>query len=316
VILGRIDPDNFAGGRIPLDAVQASKAIGSRIGGAFGMSDALAAYGISEIVDENMANAARVHAVERGKAVADYTLIAFGGAAPLHVSRLAEKLGISRIIVPPNAGVGSAIGFLRAPVAFEVVRSRYMRLANLDLGAANTLLREMREEARDVVIPGAGGAALVERRFAFMRYVGQGHEIVVPLPDGDLTDKDAALLRTEFEREYTGLFSRTIPNAEIEILTWTLSLATQASTAALRSAAKHNGEARASGLRRIYDAERDLMPEIPVYLRAELMPGARLAGPAIIAEDETTTFVSPSFDAFVNAQFCIVLDRKNRKATP
>jgi N-methylhydantoinase A len=138
----------------------------------------------------------------------------------------------------------------------------------------------------------------------------------VPLPDGDLTDKDAALLRTEFEREYTGLFSRTIPNAEIEILTWTLSLATQASTAALRSAAKHNGEARASGLRRIYDAERDLMPEIPVYLRAELMPGARLAGPAIIAEDETTTFVSPSFDAFVNAQFCIVLDRKNRKATP
>ncbi len=311
VILGRINPINFAGGRIPLDAGKASSAVGARIGKAFGMSDSLAAYGISEIVDENMANAARVHAVERGKAVADYTLIAFGGAAPLHVARLAEKLGISRIIVPPNAGVGSAVGFLRAPIAFEVVRSRYMRLANLDLDAANSLLHKMRKEAQDVVASGAGGAALAERRFAFMRYVGQGHEIVVPLPDRDLVGHDLVGLRADFEREYTALFSRTIPNAEIEILTWTLSLGTEAATASTAPTAKGNGDAQSSGLRRVYDPERDHMPEVPVYLRAQLAPGSHIVGPAIIAEDETTTFVSTSFDASVNTRGCIVLDRKN-----
>ncbi|MFI4994286.1 MAG: hydantoinase/oxoprolinase family protein [Hyphomicrobiales bacterium] len=311
VILGRIDPTNFAGGRIPLDASKACGAIHAEIGEAFDMSDHLAAYGICEIVDENMANAARVHAVERGKAVADYTLSAFGGAAPLHAARLAETLASSKIIVPPNAGVGSAIGFLRAPIAFEVVRSRYMRLADLDLDGANALLHDMRKEALDVVVSGAGGAALTEKRSAFMRYIGQGHEIVVPLPGRDLAEEDSTILRNDFEREYTALFSRAIPNAEIEILTWTLSLGTQAASISTAAATAANGETRPPGLRRIYDPERDEMPEVPVYLRKELAPGIRLSGPAIIAEDETTTFVSASFNASVNAQGCIVLERKS-----
>jgi N-methylhydantoinase A len=311
VILGRIDPTNFAGGRIQLDASRASSAIGREIGEALRMSEPLAAYSISEIVDENMANAARVHAVERGKAVADYTLIAFGGAAPLHVARLAEKLGVSRAIIPPNAGVGSAIGFLRAPVAFEVVRSRYMRLAKLDLEAVNHLLHDMRTEALAVVAPGAAGAALTDRRTAFMRYVGQGHEIVVPLPDRDLSAEDMAGLRANFEREYTVLFSRAIPDAEIEILTWTLSLGTRPPTAPVAPITKGNGETRIAGLRRVYDPEHDQIPEVPSYQRAELSPGSQIVGPAIIAEDETTIIVSARFNASVSATGCIVLDRKS-----
>src|SRR5262249_28164857 len=151
------------------------------IGTRLGLSATLAGYGVAEIVDENMANAARVHSVERGKVIADHTLIAFGGAAPLHAARLAEKLGIARIIVPPNAGVGSAIGFLRAPIAFEVVRSCYMRLSAFEPATANAIIAEMSAEALEVVRAGSGSAPLVESRSAFMRYVGQGHEIVVPL---------------------------------------------------------------------------------------------------------------------------------------
>ena len=310
VVLGRIDPEGFAGGRIRLDAGKAAKAVAEHIGESFSMTEQLAAYGISEIVDENMANAARVHAVERGKAVADYTLIAFGGAAPLHVARLAEKLGIARIIVPPNAGVGSAVGFLRAPVAFEVVRSRYMRLADLDPVAANGLIAEMRAEAHDVVAPGAGGAELTETRNAFMRYVGQGHEIVVPLPPGELTAADRTRLRADFEREYTQLFARTIPNAEIEILTWTLSLGTSAEPGPALQPPIATSAATPVARRKVYDPQSGRYVDIPVYLRSTLGEGARLSGPAVVVEDETTTMVTASFDASINGAGCIVLDRK------
>src|SRR5262249_1552169 len=161
-------------------------ALQADIGRGLGLSPVLAAFGVAEIVDENMANAARVHSVERGKVIAEHSLIAFGGAAPLHAARLAENLGISPVIVPPHAGGGSAVGFLRAPIAFGVVRSRYMRLSAFDADAANAIIAEMRAEALEVVRAGAGSAPLIEPRSAFMRYVGQGHEIVVPLPARDL----------------------------------------------------------------------------------------------------------------------------------
>src|SRR5690606_11711041 len=147
-------------------------------------------YGVVEIVDENMANAARVHAVERGAEVRARTLVAFGGAAPLHAARLAEKLGIRRIIVPSGAGVGSAIGFLEAPAAFELVRSLYMRLCRFDATAANALLEAMSREATALASEAAGGRPLLEQRHAFMRYAGQGHEIPVELPGRPLTGDD------------------------------------------------------------------------------------------------------------------------------
>jgi N-methylhydantoinase A len=212
--------------------------------------------------------------------------------------------------VPPNAGVGSAVGFLRAPVAFEVVRSRYMRLADFDLAAANRLLQEMRAEALAVVEPGAAGAPLIERRFAFMRYVGQGHEIVVLVPDRDLDSNDIAGLRADFEREYTALFSRIIPNAEVEILTWTLSLGTEGAEAGI-DAPLAKGDGATSGSRGIYDPELGHTLDVPSYRRSDLVRDAILAGPAVITEDETTTFVSASFNASLNGGGCIVLDRKS-----
>src|SRR5581483_3375801 len=142
--IGKIDPARFAGGKIAVDATKAEAALAAGIGAKLsGMDWERAAVAVAEIVDENMANAARVHAVERGVAVSGRTLIAFGGAAPLHASRIAEKLGIARIIVPPDAGVGSAIGFLAAPAAYELVRSRYMRLDLFDAAAATALIEAM-----------------------------------------------------------------------------------------------------------------------------------------------------------------------------
>ena len=179
VVLGKVDPATFAGGKIPIYADKAAAALDDVIGGPLGMSTEIAAYGVGEIVDENMANAARVHAVERGVAISKRTLIAFGGAAPLHAARLAEKLAIGRVIVPAGAGVGSAIGFLRAPAAYETVRSRYMRLDRFDAAAVNALLDAMSAEATALARSAAGERPLTEARSAFMRYTGQGHEIAV-----------------------------------------------------------------------------------------------------------------------------------------
>jgi N-methylhydantoinase A len=139
----------------------------------------LVALGVSEIVDENMANAARVHAIESGKDARGRTLVAFGGAAPLRAARMAEKLGLDRVLVPSYAGVGSAVGFLRAPIAYEIVRSALPRLDRFNAGAANALFATMRAEAEPIVRRGAGAAPLIETRSAFMRYRGQGPEIAI-----------------------------------------------------------------------------------------------------------------------------------------
>ena len=224
VVLGRIDPIGFAGGSVDLAPDKAGAALEQAVGGPLGLSGPLAAFGVSEIVGENMANAARVHAIEWGKEVSARSMIAFGGAAPLHATRLAEKLDIDTVIIPAGAGVGSAIGFLRAPISYEVVRSRYMNLAAFDANAVNALIDEMSAEARAIVISGAGPDGLVEARLAYMRYHGQGHEIVVPLPVRALDNSDAATLHEAFETEYRRLYGRSVPGQQPEILSWTLSV--------------------------------------------------------------------------------------------
>ena len=184
VVLGRIDPARFAGGQVALQPGNAASAIDRVIGAALNLETHIAASGISEIVDEHMANAARVHAIENGKDMAGRALVAFGGAAPLHAARLADKLGIDTVVVPKGAGVGSAIGFLRAQITYEVVRTRYMDMRAFDPDAVNTLFAGMRAEAEAVVRLGAPDEKLVETRGAYMRYRGQGHEIMVPIPNG------------------------------------------------------------------------------------------------------------------------------------
>jgi N-methylhydantoinase A len=316
VVLGKIDPARFAGGTIHLDVESARKALDAAIGSELALSGEMAAYGVGEIVDENMANAARVHAVERGATIGEHTMIAFGGAAPLHAARLAEKLGLDRIVVPPNAGVGSAVGFLQAPVAYELIHSRYMRLDEFDPAAANALVDEMAREAHALVAPGARGQKVVETRVAYMRYVGQGHEITVPLPVRALTAGDAEALRGAFEKEYAVLFERHIPDAAIEVLSWSVTVSTEVRRPEVVTPPRRQPPPKPVGTRRFFDARLSQHVEVPVYWRNDLVPGSTITGPAIIAEDETSTFVSATFDAWLDAAGGIVLERKASTSRP
>ncbi len=224
LLLGRIDPAGFSGGRMALDREAAEAALRREVAEKLDLALPLAAFGVGEIVDENMANAARVHAIESGKDARGRTLVAFGGAAPLHAARMAEKLGLERVLVPSQAGVGSAVGFLRAPIAYEVVRSQLQRLDGFDADAANALPASMRAEAEAIVRRGEPDAALTETRSAFMRYRGQGHEIAVPVPARTYRAEDAGELLAAFEAAYRVLYSRVIPGVEVEVLSWVLLL--------------------------------------------------------------------------------------------
>ncbi len=310
LVLGRIDPHRFSGGKIALDAAGAEHAIADRVGAPLGLAADHAALGISEMVDENMANAARVHAIESGKDVRARTLIAFGGAAPLHAARVAEKLGVDRVLVPANAGVGSAVGLLRAPVAYEIVRGRLVRLSEFDAAAVNQLLSEMRAEAEAVVRRGAPTAELTEQRSSFMRYRGQGHEISVELPVCAFTDADRAPLVQRFEAAYRRLYSRSIPGVDIEILSWVVSLRAPAEGRLAAETVERPGEAAPKSHRAVFDPDRGEFVDTPIYWRADLAPGAQIRGPAVIAEDETSTVVSADFDARIDRFGYIELTRR------
>jgi N-methylhydantoinase A len=305
VVLGRIDPAHFAGGKIALDPTGALEAITEAISAPLAMPVQEAARGIAEIVDETMASAARVHAVENGKDTSDRTLIAFGGAAPLHAARLAQKLGIRRIVVPPDAGVGSALGFLGAPIAYEVVRTLLVRLDALEQATIDALFADMRTEAEAVVRLGVPQGALIEARTGFMRYRGQGHEVAVPLPDGTL---DPAALRAAFDTTYARVYGRVIPRLEVEAVTWTLSLAEPHDLPPRLAAPPEADAPKPGGACRIVETASGEVVDASLYVRATLQPGAHVAGPAVIVEDGTSTIVPGGYRAAINAGGDIVIE--------
>jgi N-methylhydantoinase A len=310
VALGRIDPATFSGGKIALDKAGAENAIRSRVGDRLDLAGEHAALGISEVVDENMASAARVHGIESGKDLRPRTLIAFGGAAPLHASRVAEKIGVSRVLIPANASVGSAVGLLRAPVAYEIVRGRLMRLSTFDPTAANRLLAEMRAEAEAIVRRGAPDAELSEQRSAFMRYRGQGHEIAVQIPVRDFIVADKSAIKDLFEEAYRRLYSRPIPGVEIEILSWVIAVGAPAEGELAVAIETKPSSPQPKSRRPVFDPASGEFLDVPIYWRPDLAPGARITGPAVIAEDDTSTVVSAAFDAQIDKFGYIELVRR------
>jgi N-methylhydantoinase A len=309
LLLGRYDSRRFAGGRFNLDASAAREALEADVGRALGLSAEMAALGVIEMVDETMANAARVHAIESGKSYAGRTLIAFGGGGPVHAYRVAEKVGITRVLIPVGAGVGSAIGFLRAPVGYEVVRSLYQRFSGFDVAAVNALLDDMAQEAERVVTQGSFGAALHQMRIAYMRYVGQGHEIAVPLPARLLTEADIPAIRAAYDVEYTRFYNRPVPGSDVEVLSYAVTVATIAEDAPGLHVQPDTHAARPVRTQTVRDTASGELAEWSVFERAALAPGAALHGPAVIAENETSTLVGPSWSARITAHGYIELLR-------
>jgi N-methylhydantoinase A len=315
VVLGRIHGPKFAAGNMTLDTAAASQAIRRDVAEPLGMDVDDGAVGIAELVDENMAAAARAHAAEFGMDLTRRELVAFGGAGPLHAARLGEKLGVDRIVVPTEAGVGSAVGFLLATVAYEVVRSRRQDLSTLDHDLVNRLMDDMHAEALAVVQQGSDSAELSETRQAYMRYAGQGHEIAVGLPVEAYGARHGALFRNAFEAAYTQLYGRTIEGVEVEALSWTLTISAPAAgsgeplpqpdeTAVPPPVARQSCVGAAGAGRR----------DVPVYLRGQLAPGCRIAGPALIAEDQTTIVITSAYDACIDARGYIVMTRRREQA--
>ena len=310
--MGLLDPQRFAGGRVALEIKRAEAAVTRDIAKPLKVDTALGALAITEIVTENMANAARVHAMELGKTVENYTVIAFGGAAPLHAARLADKLGVSRVVIPVGASVGSALGFLTAPVAFQAVRSWYQFITSLDTAHANHLLDEMTKQATEVVRAAAGKATLTATRMAYMRYAGQGHEIAVTLPAGKLATKDTMRLKRNFDAAYRALYGRTVPNMDVEIMSWSVTVSTKVKRAA-KARTLPRKSAQASSTRRVFEPKLAKWRTVPIYERTSLVLGARVAGPALIVEDQTTVIVTADFDASINSAGHIVLDKRGTR---
>ena len=300
LIMGRINPADFANGEVELNIGLATHALKADIAIPLKLTTEAGASGISQIVDENMANAASVHAIELGKRLDSRVMIAFGGAAPLHACQLAETLNIKKIIIPSGAGVGSAIGFLKADIAYEVARSFYMDLRSFEPDTINNLFETMRSEAEDVVKRGTDTEQLTEKRTAFMRYRGQGHEIPVPITDLFLTSANKEVLVDTFEAEYERLFGRIIPNLTAEVMTWSLTLSTNRKLKESISTFKRTNKPRPTSKRRVFSVSLNKYQEIPTYQRELLAPGNWMPGPNLITENGTSTYVSENFCAYVN----------------
>ena len=305
LMLGKLDPNNFAGGSITLDSQRAANALLDTLGKSLDMDALTSAYGLSEVVDENMANAARVHAVENGEDLSEYTMIAFGGAAPLHAGRLCEKLGVDRLLVPPGAGVGSAIGFLRAPFSFEANRSVYMRLAEFRPDTIRSLLADLEAEATGFVRSCDANAKIESEFKAYMRYTGQGEEIPVVLTADQATRPDAASFQRLFEQDYITLFGRAVEGMDIEITVWSVNATTLAEKIEPVQTLPAGAKIPANGQRSIFDPAQGQTLESAVVLRAGLQPGDLVPGPAAITEDETTIILPRSRQAVRQSDGCI-----------
>ena len=311
LMLGRLDADNFAGGTISLSTSSSAAALDKEIGTHLDMDKTEAAWGLSEVVDENMANAARVHAVENGEDLSEYTMIAFGGAAPLHAGRLCEKLGIKRCLIPTGAGVGSAIGFLKAPFSFEANRSVFMRMSSFEPDKIQKLFQDMRAEATEFVRSCDAHAEILADYKLYMRYAGQGWEIPVTLTAEQAADPDADTFMRLFEEAYRQLFARTVEGLEVEITVWSVNATTKAKHADAvldteLQAPLHHKEERA-----LFDPATGKVMRAALHHRDALETGFSVNGPAAITEDETTIIVPTSRLAVALSDGCIALQMKD-----
>jgi N-methylhydantoinase A len=318
LLLGYLDPGFFLGGRMRLDAEAATRAVEEKAAKPMGLTVTEAAWGIHRVVNENMAAAARVHGIERGKDLRAYPLFAFGGAGPVHAWQVGRILKVPRVLVPFGAGAMSAYGLLAAPLAFDFVRTAPQRLDAADWSQINRLFVEMEEEGR-AILRGAGveDAAVSVRRTAEMHYTGQGHEVEVEVPPGGLTVGSLPTITANFEASYRALYSRTPLGVPIEALNWRVVVSGPVPDIAITgpptgAPASTSGMPEPKATRKAYFPEARGYIDTPVYDRYALQPGATFEGPAIIEERESTTVAGPGARVRVDGRLTLIMDWDGR----
>jgi len=309
--LGYLDPEFFLGGRMRLNREAALRAIADRVARPLGLDPVRAAWGIHRVVNENMASAARIHAVERGVDVRRFPLFAFGGAGPVHAYRVAGILRSRSVICPLGAGVTSAVGFLAAPLTFDFVRTYPASLGEMEWPAANAHLQQMERAGRALLGKTVPEDQVTFRRRADMRYRLQGHDIPVPLPDGPLGPESEGAIRTAFETAYAAIYGRTAPGVPIDVVNWRV--VAQGPRPALHLPTAPPGAAGGAagalkGRRPAYLPEADGFEEVPVFDRYRLAPGQAFVGPAIVEERESTVVIGPRARARVDDWLNLIID--------
>ena len=313
VQMGRLQPETFGATGISLSPALAAEALETSVGTPLGLDTAAAAVGVTEVVDENMANAARTHAVESGKDLAGYSMVAFGGAAPLHAGRLIDKLGIDEVLVPPGAGVGSAIGFLLAPFSYEATRSFYTTSDGIDTGGVRAVLDELAAEAEAFVRTGTSAAVAVERE-VLMRYRGQGWEIPVALPQGDFDEIAAQELVNAFVKAYESFFGRAIDGLTIEAVSWSVRVSAERVSPPPVPLIEAGEPLTATGTRLVHDPTAGGRVPAALFDRGALAAGDTVSGPALITEEQTTTVVGAGHRAVVQGDLTLRIARAGRRA--
>jgi N-methylhydantoinase A len=324
LVLGYLDPEFFLGGRLRLDREAALGAIERRVARSLSLDAVQAAWGIHQVVNENMASAVRVHAVERGKDIRRFPLFAFGGAGPVHAHRVARILRCATVVCPLGAGVASAMGFLVAPLIFDFVRTLHARLEAVDWSGVRAAVAEMEAEGRRMLSATVPADQITFRRWADMRYRGQGHEIRVPLPDGDLGPGGEPALRAAFEQAYAAIYGHSAPDVPVDIVSWRIAAqgprpvlrrfapgpAARADGAGtgLPGAPRRDAEPALKGRRAAYLPERKGYAEVPVYDRYGLAPGHEFVGPAIVEERESTVVVGPDARVWVDDWLNLIIE--------
>ena len=305
LLLGKLDPKNFAGGSIELNPSFSKTVAEKDIGQNLQMGSNEAAWGISEVVDENMANAARVHAIENGQDLGGYTMIAFGGAAPLHASRLCEKIGINRCIIPKGAGVGSAIGFLKAPYSFEASRSIFMRLSQFDADLAEKIFVDMEKEASNFVRSCDENSQLISNFKVYMRYSGQGWEIPISFLRKEIKNPSKEVFQKRFEEDYKKLFGRAVFGMQIEIVVWAVNTFTPLPEVKAEPELVEIKKIETKNNCNFFDTGLGKNVQAIRINRDKINKKSWLKGPAIISEKETATIVSSNFSILVREDECL-----------
>ena len=308
LLIGYLNPDYFADGTIRLD-VEAARTAYEPLAASLNLSVARLAWGVHQLVNENMAAAARVHAAERGLEIRRYSMVATGGAGPVHACGVAEKLGVQQVIIPPLAGVGSAFGFMTAPISFDFTRSYVSRLDSLNLAELNTILDDLEREGR-AIVEAAGVPALdiAVQLSIDMRYVGQGYEVRVPFAKKTLTAAHIAQMQAAFEQEYKQFYGQLANGVPIEAVNWRVVIAGPTPDIGKLSLESEATATNTAYTARpvIFKAETEPQPT-PVYRRTALSAGWQSNGPLIIEEAASTTIVLPGWSARVDDSGCLVL---------